>query len=703
MFQQPDAVEPSPTLRFCVYLLSLQVPSSRQLLFGHLLWAMTMAVAPAARAALLPAPLAPSPSPSDLPRAGPTDASSPPLPTLLQTNQPQHLQHTTPVLLQLFAGPGLCIAVLSYFVMVVLPYMMARAWERTDLRPRYAAYLASAARGAVLGQDGSEVRAPGSSGSGGVGSGGNGAGSEPGKPYNGGSLLDAAGSSSSGSGAMLAEEVKGNRPDGGRALSPPPAASAKWHRTPYPHQPHLPPPPAPESLVLLSSPSRTEDTGKAPTGNGPCRTALRPANPVLDLSLLLPADPPRPRPAAAVTHTNSTGSMSTTSSSNNRVSRNGGSSSAMGITGSTRPRQRRPLYGGQPGYEAQLLSVEVPRRRSAPGSAAASGGAAVHGSSFRAASAQVLAAAEAVLSKYDAGGRTAGQSPAVATSSLDGTQPRVVPLTCVCVEGCVHLLLVVRAPVGRGPGDEERWESEGRGVGGMAGAVRHRSLDMQHGDAQEEGYMTEMTEMVAAVEQALGDMLAGLGEVAAGGGGGDGGGGALAIDETSAGGLAAVWPPAVPLVEGGVAAARGAAGEPAGPEEEGSSMEEAVEVVVACGASLLRGLGAVRCVAVGHGGGGGGAAAAGVQELGQHGMQTQGCPPHCVYLDCVVPVAPAAGHGEEEEEQRRWEEGRLGNGTQEAEFARQMEMQGVNRIRWALDCRNEPRASYKRVQGNGIT
>ncbi len=47
--------------------------------------------------------------------------------------QPQHYRRPMSVLQQLLQGPAIWTAVLSFVAMVVVPYVIARAWERAAL------------------------------------------------------------------------------------------------------------------------------------------------------------------------------------------------------------------------------------------------------------------------------------------------------------------------------------------------------------------------------------------------------------------------------------------------------------------------------------------------------------------------------------------------------------------------------------------
>ncbi len=270
---------------------------------------------------------------------------------------------------------------------------------------------------------------------------------------------------------------------------------------------------------------------------------------------------------------------------------------------------------------SNLLSVKIPLPHSAvPGSPAGD-------STFQAASSQVVAAASVAIRRHNAAaaaavavaasssagawGAGAGGGPDVAASCLGATPPRVVPVSCVCVRGCVHLLLVVHGVAG-GPGQE----------GGRL-LARHASVELLVGEEEEGGG----AQLASAVDSAVSDMLSQLGGGA--GAGGEGGSGIMG----GSGGHAAVWPPAVPMWEG----RRAAAAVSGGGEEEAA--DGGVDVVAACGVSLLRGLGAVRCVVTGHGAGVG--ATAEVQLGSGGGVEPFGQGPERgrVYLDCIVPAA----------------------------------------------------------------
>ncbi len=104
-------------------------------------------------------------------------------------------------------------------------------------------------------------------------------------------------------------------------------------------------------------------------------------------------------------------------------------------------------------------------------------------------------------------------------------------------------------------------------------------------------------------------------------------------------GAAVVWPPAVPLWEGGSggAAETAAAGEREGGRAEAQAACDPVEVFMTCEASLLRGLEAVRCVVAGQGDGA--AVAEGMEQDEEPEPEQE---QERVYVDSVVQVVPAA-------------------------------------------------------------
>ncbi len=115
----------------CYRFGSSQVPSSHQLLFGPLLWLGAMALMPGMDRALPPIlPL----SFCQRQRWGNPE----------QQLQQCHLQQQHHLV-----GMGLWDAALSFLVIVVLPYVVVRAWEVAALRPKYEADLEAAAAAAA--------------------------------------------------------------------------------------------------------------------------------------------------------------------------------------------------------------------------------------------------------------------------------------------------------------------------------------------------------------------------------------------------------------------------------------------------------------------------------------------------------------------------------------------------------------------------
>ncbi len=293
-----------------------------------------------------------------------------------------------------------------------------------------------------------------------------------------------------------------------------------------------------------------------------------------------------------------------------------------------------PLYSSL--ATSHLMSVKFPLT-----------GGGLSGSTFQAASSRVLAAARAALrhrngsaaaaaaASQSAGGLGGAYgSPGVAASGLASPPPpRLVPLSCVCVEGCAHLLMLVHEP-GACAGMEAAGADEQQLGPGQGLLLRHTVVDVPAEGWGEGGE----AEVASAVDSAMSEMLR-CSEAADGSGEGAGSDGCMVSC-----GQAAVWPPAVPLVnDDGVEAAAAAVSD--------GGMEDAADsgvVVVACGASLLRGLlEAVQCVVAGPGDCGGGGAAA--EEEEQDHVFVDSVVP--VVSEPVVPVVPAAAEQHEQQHQ----------------------------------------------------
>ncbi len=672
-----------------------------------------MAVMPAVRASLYPPPPASThDAPSNTLQDGPE--------TTLLTDQLQHHMRFVSLLQQLLQGPALWIAVLSFFVTAVLPYAIARAWERAALRPRYTAYVTAVAEAAGpgggnnrsgcrtqqadgggeaevrVGKDavGSDSQPAGgaqrsrvaSKSSGDSPPAARGAGPSAATPFAAAAEADA--ETASCSSGNSAHSAAGPLDGGTSALSVPTssslpsawsvgdgggtgrgsssvagAAAATADTAGTAHSPtkatYATSTPTYQDIEHQQhhDPERREQAGHQladggsgtsphhPTTSTSLLHSLHPRRPWLDIGLLM---------SAAASH-----KPALVDSSRQRLSSSGSASGSGNINassmvcGDSRSSPCSPLYGDLSPYRMKVLSVKVPLRNEL------GSGASEH-SSFPAASARVVEAANAVIARHNAAAAAAaavaagasgatgalagavGQVPDAAASSLEGTLPRVVPLSCVCVEGCVHLLLLVREYAGGGYGvaelDADQLQQHvGVDNDGVDGAVvRHTTIGFggswNADGAEEEGGL----EIEAAV---LGMLNQGAGNSNADG---DGGGGGLGSGGAAA--LAAVWPPAVAVDDRSIGGApghvteAGYAAAPAGPEERRDAADSGVEVVVACGASLLRGLEALRCVVAGQGSGGGNGAATG--EATAQGR---------VYADCVLPVAsPAEEHGQQQ-------------------------------------------------------
>ncbi len=697
-----------------------QVPASHQLLFGLLLWLMTMAVMPAVRTSLYPEPAA---SVHDV--QGDTPST-----TTRFTHQPQHYKGRVSLLQQLLQGPALWTAVLSFIVMVVLPYVIARAWERATLWPRYRAYVTAVTEAAVAGgtnrggcrtqqadgggaeelQDRKDAMRSNSQPAGGAqrsraasrGSGGSPRGEEAGPSTAtpaAGADADGAGCRNGNSAHSAADPLEGGTStrsapktaglpsalsvgDGGgtrgvsRSVAGAAAATADTasaapcansptkatYATSNPMHQGSEQQEQQQQRQQQHDPERREQSRQAdggsvssphhPDTSAPLLHSLHPRHPWLDIGLLMPA---------AASH-------NTASLDSSRLRLNvGGSASGSGIVNTSiavhsgsRSSPCSPLYGNLSPYRTKALSVKVPLRREL------GSGASQH-DSFPAASARVVNAVNAAIARHNAAAAAAaavassatgalvgavGQAPDAAASSLEGTLPRVVPLSCVCVEGCVHLLLLVQEHAGGGYGAAELdvdqlQQHAGMDIDGAGGAVmQHATIGFgsswgANGAGEERGLEVDMD---AAVEAAvLGMLNQGTADRAADGIGGSGG-----LGCGGAAGLAAVWPPAVAADDRSNGRApvdvteAGSAAAPAGPEEGRDAADSGAEVVVACGSSLLRGLEAVRCVVAGQGAGVGAAAelqlgsGGGVEPFGQGPERGR------VYLDCIVPVAVEA-------------------------------------------------------------
>ncbi len=360
----------------------------------------------------------------------------------------------------------------------------------------------------------------------------------------------------------------------------------------------------------LTSP-RQRDTSTPPPH------ILRPRRISLDIDLLMPAAlPSRASCLSTVSVDSSRHHLSS------RASAGGSGNISSAISSGSRSSPCSPLYGNLLPHKTKALSVKVPLGRDLASAAA-------RHSNFQAASSLVAAAAIAAIARQNAAAAAAaaaaagtlyattaasvgaaGQVPDVAASSLEGPLPRVVPLSCVCVKGCVHLLMLLHEHAGGGHraaelGVEQLQQHEGMDNDGAGGVVvRHTTIGLgsswDMSDAGDESGLE--VNLGAAVEAAVLGMLS----MGAGGSSADGGGGGRSLGSGGAAGLAAVWPPAVAVDEGtgGVsvhaADEAGSGAEPAGPEEAGQANAGSVEVVVACGVPLLRGLEAVRCVVAGQ-------------------------------------------------------------------------------------------------------
>ncbi len=656
----------------------VQVPISYQQLFGPLLWLMLNVVMPAVQASLHPPPPA---SAADFP-GGALEEASPPG-TTTSTHQTQQSGRLTSLLQQVMLGPAMRTAVLSFLVIAVLPYVIARAWERAVLRPRYSSYVAAAAAaatgktnrdgcrthqaggggeaktmddkhpagcgaqrtqaadncsgGSPLGQQAgpSTVTPPAAADADGCSSGGN-APSAAGPLDGGGSFLSAPATASIASGAPGGEgstrrgsssnssSLVGLAPsiaDSQTVSTKPPASIAPTTGS-SPTRPLLGEQqqapehsrqPAWKADTDASTLPRHQDSSTPPPHN------LRPRRLSIDVDLLMPT--------ALRSRASYLGTVAVGSSSRHVSSTGSGGSCST-------------LYGHLSPHQTQVLSVKVPLRHEL-------GSGASRHSSFPAASARVVNAANAAVARHNAaaaaaaaaaavgatsGAAGAGHPPGVAGSSLEGTLPRVVPLSCVCVEGCVHLLLLVQQHGGVGhraaAADEDRVQQHaGMGSDTAGGAVvRHTTIGLGSSwgasGAEEEGGLE--VDLDAAVQAAVLNML---GRSEADGSAGGCGGGLLGSGGAT--GLAAVWPSAVALWEDGGGGSAAGAAEGEGGAAEAGAAGDSVEVVVACSASLLRGLEAVRCVVTGQRRGGGAATEGTEQEQGQGR----------VYVDCAVPVA----------------------------------------------------------------
>ncbi len=720
----PDGLHTSVFSCFCPILFPcLQIPASHQLLFGPLLLLMTIAVMPTVRASLYPPPPA---STHDAPSGALQDALTPDATPL--TYQPQHHKRLVSLLQRMLQGPAIWTAVLSFLAMVVLPYAIARAWERAALLPRYRAYVTAVTEAAAAGgtsrsgcrtqqadgggevevQDGKDAVRNDMQPAGGAqrsrvastGSGGSLLGEEAG-PWTATPSaaaeradFDGAGCSSS---TSHAHSITSPLDRGTSILSVLSTVTHFTHHHSEQQQEQL-------QQALLREP---EDRQQARQADGdvtsprqrdtttPPPHILRPRRISLDIDLLMPA---ALRPRASRLSTVSVDSSRQHQSSSGSASGSGNVNTNCTIRSGSRSGPCSPLYGNLSPYKTKVLSVKVPLRHEL------GSGAARH-SSFPAASARVADAANAAIARHNAAAAAAaavassatgtpvaaaGQVPDVAASSLEATLPHVVPRSCVCVEGCVHLLLLVQEHAGGGYGAtglgvDELQQHAGMNNDGVGGAVvQHTTIGLgsswNMNVAEEEGGLevgsdaaveavvqhvtntcgsiwgggagdgedgTE-TEVGGAVEAAVLGMLSqGTVDSSAGGGGGCSGGSSLGSG--GAAGLAAVWPPAVSVDEGAggmsghAAEEAGKGAAPAGSKKRREADARPVEVVVACGVSLLRGLEAMRCVVAGQVGRGG---AADPQD--QQGR---------VYVDCVLPVVGGQGQQQQQQRQRQQQGG----------------------------------------------
>ncbi|PNH10106.1 hypothetical protein TSOC_003224, partial [Tetrabaena socialis] len=438
-------------------------------------------------------------------------------------------------------------AALFFAAVAVLPYMVARAWERVSLRPQYEAYLCSCGGRA---SGGGEAVPPATA---------DGSSTAPAEPQPSSQPLKQPWPCCPA--RTLAAKTRGLAAgvEGASTASTAPACGRPGSPSTRRHAP---------AAGSRSGPGSGSGLGSGSGGDDTSATAAR----------NVPAAPRSPRPAAA--HADSTGPVALVSAAPPL-------SSPVVYRPSTLYRSGRAVSRG-----TVVLSVKVPLNH-------VEDSAARH-RQFQKAVAAVLAAADSALHPYldqaTPGGASAAATAGVSGTGagrtggphgVDGDGARTVwqlirPASGLCVEGCVHLLLKVRWVQWGG-------DSWGGADGGSEATILQHATLQQAGAEEATGIDSHAVSSV--VQRLLAD--------------------ARSYDTPSRTQQqphgAFIWPPAVPLAAavGAVEQGAGAGGADDSMRPAQQQLSTGTEVLVLLPAALLRGLGAVHLdVTVGAAAGG---------------------------------------------------------------------------------------------------